>query len=226
MTAKSTFRVHVPPARENAKVEPSTAVAEPSGIGRMLRQSIGMTVMLGGLCCVVYPGVVTALAQLAFPRQANGSLVVENGAVRGSELLGQTFADPSQYPHYFWGRPSAASVDSSTGVMNSSGSNYGPLNPALKDEVGARVKALRDTGVSGRIPVDLITKSASGLDPHISPAAADIQVPRVAKARGIGEAELRALIAQHTEGSTFGFLGEPRVNVLLLNLALDQEKAR
>lgn len=213
------------PAQElQPRVTSVSSASESAGYGRMLRQSLGMTAALGALCCIVYPALVTGVAQLAFPREANGSLVVQNGVVRGSELLGQTFAAPSAHPEYFWGRPSAASADANTGVLNSSGSNYGPLNPSLKDEVEARVKALRDTGVTGPIPVDLVTKSASGLDPHISPAAAEIQVPRIAKARRMAEAEVRSLVHAHTEGSTSGFIGEPRVNVLRLNLALDAKK--
>ena len=188
---------------------------------KMLRECLVVTAFLTVLCCIAYPGLVTGLAQLLFSRQANGSVVTQDGKVRGSALIGQTFTDPTQWPEYFWGRPSGASVDAATSVTYSSGSNYGPLNPALQDEVKARVDALRATGVTGPIPIDLVTKSGSGLDPHVSPAAADVQVPRVAKARGLSEPDVRALVAQATEGSTFGFLGEPRVNVLLLNLALD-----
>jgi K+-transporting ATPase ATPase C chain len=189
-----------------------------------LRACLSITAILLVLCCVLYPAVVTAAAQAIFPAQANGSLLVQNGVARGSSLLGQTFGDPAQWPEYFWGRPSAASPDAATGVLYSSGSNYGPLNPALKDEVEARVKALRDTGVTGPIPVDLVTKSASGLDPHVSPAGIELQIPRVAKARGLREVDVKALVAASTEGSTLGFMGEPRVNVLTLNLALDAKK--
>ncbi len=187
---------------------------------KLLRQTFVVTLLLLILCCGVYPGLVTAGARVLFPRQASGSLVGQ----KGSALIGQTFGDPTQWPEYFWGRPSGASVDPATGVTYSSGSNYGPLQGALKDEVEARVKALRDSGVTGPIPVDLVTKSASGLDPHLSPEAVGIQIPRIAKARGMSEAEVQGLVAQHTEGSTLGFLGEPRVNVLLLNLALDARK--
>ena len=189
-----------------------------------LRACLAITAILLVLCCAFYPAVVTAAAQAVFPSQANGSLLVQNGVTRGSSLLGQTFGDNAQWPEYFWGRPSAASPDAATSVLYSSGSNYGPLNPALKDEVEARVKALRDTGVTGPIPVDLVTKSASGLDPHLSPAAIEVQIPRVAKARGMQEAELRALIAEHTEAPTLGFMGERRANVLTLNLALDAKR--
>ena len=189
-----------------------------------LRACLSITAILLFLCCALYPGVVTAAAQAVFPSQANGSLLVVNGVARGSSLIGQTFGDNAQWPEYFWGRPSAASPDAATSVLYSSGSNYGPLSPALKDEVEARVKALRDTGVTGPIPVDLVTKSGSGLDPHVSPAAIEIQIPRVAKARGMKEEELRALIAEHTEGPTLGFMGERRANVLTLNLALDARR--
>ncbi|MEO7329660.1 MAG: potassium-transporting ATPase subunit KdpC [Minicystis sp.] len=188
---------------------------------KLLRPCLVITSLLLILCCLLYPAVVTGAAQALFPRQANGSLIEKDGKVVGSSLIGQTFDKPAEHPRYFWGRPSAASVDGATGVLVSGGSNYGPLNGALKDEVAQRVAALRATGVDGPIPVDLVTKSASGLDPHISVAAAEIQIARVARARSLGEAEIRALVAEHTEGSTLGFLGESRVNVLALNLALD-----
>ena len=188
---------------------------------KLLRPCLVITAFLLLVCCLAYPAAVTGVAQVVFPRQANGSLITQGGRVRGSSLLGQTFADNAAHPGYFWGRPSGASVDSATGVTYSSGSNYGPLNPALHDEVRQRVAALRATGVTGPIPVDLVTKSASGLDPHISPAAATIQVPRVARARSMSEDAVRSLVAAHTEGSTLALLGEPRVNVLELNLALD-----
>jgi len=191
----------------------------PSG-GSLVRQCVGVTAALLLLCCLVYPGLVTGLAQALFARQANGSLIEG----RGSSLLGQPFTDPAAWPEYFWGRPSASSVDSATSVTVSSGGNEGPLQGSLKDSVAAREKLFRDTGVTGPIPVDLLTKSASGLDPHISPAGAEVQVPRVAKARGLSEDRVRALIAEHTESSTLGFLGEPRVNVLTLDLALDRER--
>jgi K+-transporting ATPase ATPase C chain len=191
---------------------------------KMLRPCLVITAFLLVVCCLIYPAVVTAAAQALFPHQANGSLIEENGKVRGSVLLGQTFDKPMEHPEYFWGRPSAASVDSATGVLVSGGSNYGPLNPALEDEVKQRVAMLRATGVTGPIPIDLVTKSGSGLDPHISVAAAEIQIPRVAEARGLKADEVAALVREHTEGSTLGFMGEPRVNVLLLNLALDAKK--
>lgn len=190
----------------------------------IVRQCLGVTAVLLVLCCGLYPAVVTAAARVMFPRQADGGLVVVDGRVRGAALLGQTFADPSAWLEYFWGRPSAASVDSATGVTYSSGSNYGPMEGALKSEVEGRVKAFRDTGVIGPIPVELLTKSASGLDPHISPAGAAVQIARVARARAMSEAEVQSLVASATDGSTFGFIGEPRVNVLALNLALDAKK--
>lgn len=193
---------------------------------KLIRPCLVVTAFLLALCCAAYPALVTGAAQAAFPREANGSLIVRDGRVRGSTLIGQTFADPPAHPEYFWGRPSAATVDAATGVTCSSGSNYGPLNPSLTDEVSARVAALRASGVTGAIPVDLVTKSASGLDPHISPAAAEVQVPRVARARAMTEASLRALITRHTEGRTLGLFGEPRVNVLALNLELDARAGR
>jgi K+-transporting ATPase ATPase C chain len=192
---------------------------------KILRPCLVVTAFLLVFCCVLYPAVVTAAAQALFPRQASGSLVERNGKVVGSELIGQTFDRPMEHLEYFWGRPSAASVDGATGVIVSAGSNYGPLNPSLKDEVAQRVAALRATGVEGPIPVDLVTKSASGLDPHVSPAAAEIQIPRVAKARGTSEDEVRAIVRAHTEGPTLGFLGQPRVHVLAVNLDLDARRA-
>ncbi len=183
--------------------------------------SLGIFTILTGL---LYPLVVTGIAQVVFPWQANGSLIVRNGQPVGSALIGQPFDDPK----YFWGRLSATSpaaytafnADKQTG---SSGSNYGPLNPALLEAVQGRIKALQEADPSNTapIPVDLVTASGSGLDPHISPAAVAYQVGRVARARGLSEAALRQVVAQHTEGRTLGLLGEPRVNVLALNLALD-----
>ena len=186
-----------------------------------LRPCLVITAALLFVCCVVYPGVVTASAQVLFRDQANGSLLEQNGKVVGSSLIGQSVADWAAHPEYLWGRASAASNDAATGITYSSGSNYGPLNGALLDEVKARVGALRASGVKGEIPADLVTKSASGLDPHISPASAELQVPRIASTRKIGEAKVRDLIATHTEQSSLGLLGEPRVNVLLVNLDLD-----
>ena len=188
-----------------------------------LRPCFVITLVLFSLCCLVYPGIVTAGAQLLFPRAANGSLVERDGKTVGSALIGQSIDDWAAHPEYFWGRASAASNDAASGITYSSGSNYGPLNGALLEEVKTRVALLRASGATGKIPADLVTKSASGLDPHISPASAELQVPRIARVRRIPEAALRRAIAAHTEQSSFGFVGEPRVNVLLLNLDLDQQ---
>ena len=186
--------------------------------------SLGIFTILTGL---VYPLVVTGIAQGIFPSQANGSLIVRNGQPVGSALIGQSFDDPK----YFWGRLSATSPAPYTAfngdkLTGSSGSNYGPLNPALLEAVQARIKALQEADPTNTapIPVDLVTASGSGLDPHMSPAAAAYQVGRVAQARGLRADAVRQLVAQHTEGRTLGLLGEPRVNVLALNLALDDLK--
>jgi len=171
---------------------------------------------------VIYPLAVTGVAQVAFPRQANGSLLEQDGKAIGSQLVGQPFDDP----RYFWGRPSATGPFPYNAAA-SSGSNLGPSNAALTQAVQARIDALvaanQAVGIANPalIPVDLVTASGSGLDPHISPAAADYQAPRVARARGLAVAQVRLLVAQSTEGRQLGFLGEPRVNVLKLNLALD-----
>jgi K+-transporting ATPase ATPase C chain len=189
----------------------------------MLRPCFVITFALLVLCSVVYPGVVTVGAQALFKDQANGSLVMQNGKVVGSSIIGQSVADWAAHPEYVWGRPSAASNDAATNITYSSGSNYGPMNGAFLDEVKARVALLRGSGVNGPIPADLVTKSASGLDPHISPAAAALQVPRIASTRRIAETKVQELIASHTEQSTLAFMGEPRVNVLLVNLDLDAQ---
>ena len=183
-----------------------------------LAPALRMLIILSVLTGVVYPLVVTGISQLAFPRTANGSLIPSADKTVGSELIGQPFDDPK----YFWSRPSATSPQPYNG-MASSGSNQGARNPALADAVKDRIKALRDAdpGNTAAVPVDLITASASGLDPHISIAAAEYQAARVTKARGLPAEQVRALIAQNTQGRTFGILGEPRVNVLGLNLALD-----
>jgi potassium-transporting ATPase KdpC subunit len=167
---------------------------------------------------LIYPLAVTGLAQLVFPHQANGSLIVRNGQTVGSTLIGQQFDDPK----YFWGRLSATGPYPYNAAA-SSGSNLGPTNPALMDEVKARIAALKaaDPANARPIPVDLVTSSGSGLDPDISVAAALYQLPRVASLRSLSETAVRVLVDQHTRGRQFGFLGEPRVNVLELNLALD-----
>jgi K+-transporting ATPase ATPase C chain len=181
--------------------------------------ALRMLAVLSVLTGVVYPLVAWGIAQVAFPGAANGSLVVDGGKVVGSSLIGQPFDNPK----YFWSRPSATSPQPYNGAA-SSGSNLGPRNPALADGVTARIKALRDAdpGNTAPIPADLVTASASGLDPDSSPAAALFQVPRVARVRGLAPAALAALVAAHTEGRTLGVLGDPRVNVLALNLALDR----
>ena len=178
-----------------------------------------MLVILSALTGVIYPLLVTGVAKLAFSRAADGSLIVAEGKTLGSDLIGQPFDDPK----YFWSRPSATSPQPYN-AMASSGSNQGPRNPALADAVKDRIKALRDAdpGNTMPVPVDLVTASGSGLDPNISVAAALYQVSRVAKARSMSEDKVRALVDQSTLGRTFGILGEPRVNVLELNLALNR----
>jgi K+-transporting ATPase ATPase C chain len=183
--------------------------------------ALRMLLVLTALTGVVYPLVVMGIAQVAFPSAANGSLIVVNGKTLGSSLIGQLFDDPK----YFWSRPSVTSPQPYNGA-SSSGSNQGPRNPALADAVKDRIKALRDAdpGNNAAVPVDLITASGSGLDPHISIAAAEYQAARVAEARGLSPEQVHAVIAQNTQGRTFGILGEPRVNVLALNLALDNAR--
>jgi len=175
-----------------------------------------MTVVTTVLLGFVYPMLVTVLAQAIFPAQANGQLIVRDGHVVGSTLIAQRFSSPQ----YFHPRPSAAG--SGYDAANSAGSQLGPTNRKLIETITENVAAARRDNPSHPVPIDLVTASASGLDPHISPAAAEFQVPRVARARGISEHDLRRLVLEHTEGRQWGFLGEPRVNVLELNLALDQ----
>ncbi len=177
-----------------------------------------MMLILTVLTGFIYPGLVTALCRVLFPRQSQGSLVAANGSIVGSEIIGQSFARPE----YFHPRPSAAG--SGYDPLASGGSNLGPTNPKLKEEVGRSVASFREhNGYRGPVPADAVTSSGSGLDPHISPAAAEAQVERVARARGLSADQVRSLLAQHIEGRTFGFIGEPRVNVLALNMALDRQ---
>lgn len=182
-----------------------------------LKPAILMLIIFTIICGGIYPAVVTGIASVAFPKQATGSLITDrSGREIGSTLIGQPFSDPK----YFWPRPSATS-DFGYNPMGSGGSNAGPTNRAYLKTVEDRVKAIRDTGVTGPIPADLVQASASGLDPHISPEGAKVQIPRVARARGMSVEALTRLVAAHAEDRQFGFLGEPRVNVLALNLALD-----
>jgi potassium-transporting ATPase KdpC subunit len=187
-------------------------------IGKHLRPAIVLTLLFCVITGLLYPAVVTAVAQLIFPRQANGSIVEVNGHPVGSELIGQAFTAP----YYFHSRPSAAGAGYD--ATASAGTNKGPTDRKLADTLiaGAVAQVMKDDGVEkGKIPADMVTSSASGLDPHISPANAALQVARVARERRVDAEAVRQLVQQHTEGRQFGFLGEPRVNVLLLNVALD-----
>jgi len=184
-------------------------------IGKNLLIATLMTVVTTVLLGLAYPLAVTGLAQLLLPEKANGQLIEKNGKVVGSRLIGQTFSSPG----YFHSRPSAAG--SGYDAANSSGTNLGPTNKKLIDAVKANVEAAQKENPGAPVPVDLVTSSGSGLDPHLSPAAALFQVPRVARERHVSEADVRALVEAHTDGRQFGVLGEPRVNVLELNLALD-----
>lgn len=188
---------------------------------RELRPTLVIFFLLTVMTGVLYPGVVTLVGQLFFSNEATGSVLEREDHAVGSKLLGQPFTSPK----YFWSRPSATAPQPYNGAA-SSGSNQGPINPALAKAVSGRIAALRaaDPGNTKPVPVDLVTASGSGLDPHISPAAAEYQVTRVARVRGIDEARVRSLVERVTEGRTFGVLGEPRVNVLELNLALDEMK--
>lgn len=186
-----------------------------------LKPAFVMLLALTALTGVAYPLLVTGIAQGLFADEANGSLIERDGKIVGSALIGQSFSDPK----YFWGRPSAT-APLPYNAAASSGSNQGPLNPALEEAVKARIAALTaaDPSQTAPIPVDLVTASASGLDPHISPAAAAWQAPRIARLRGLSRDSVRELVEKHTEGRQFGVLGEARVNVLRLNLALDAER--
>jgi len=186
-------------------------------ITRNLIAAVLMTIVTTLILGVIYPLAITAIAQVAFPNQANGQLIERNGKVVGSSLIGQGFSSPG----YFRSRGSAAGMGYD--ATSSAGTNLGPTNKKLVDAVKASVEAARKENPNTPVPVDLVTTSASGFDPHVSPAAADFQVPRVARERGVADAAVRRLVEAHTEGRTFGFFGEPRVNVLELNLALDAQ---
>jgi K+-transporting ATPase ATPase C chain len=191
-------------------------------MGRQLRSAVIFLAIFTIITGVIYPLIVTGIAQVAFHHQANGSLIEsKDGKYIGSELIGQPFDDPG----YFWARPSAT-APFPYNAASSSGSNYGPLNPVLLDGIQKRIRALKaaDPDNTRPVPVDLVTYSASGLDPHISIAAARYQVPRVARQRGLSETQVLALVTSFAQGRQLGILGEPRVNVLLLNHALDQIK--
>jgi K+-transporting ATPase ATPase C chain len=183
-----------------------------------IKPAILLFIIFTVICGGIYPAIVTGVAYALFPNQAKGSFMTDkNGKEIGSTLIGQPFSDAK----YFWPRPSA-STDFGYNTMASGGSNSGPTNPDYLKTIGDRVKALKETGVTGTVPADLVQASASGLDPHITPESALLQVPRVAKARGVSEDALVKAVAQATEGRLLGFLGEPRVNVLVLNLELDR----
>jgi K+-transporting ATPase ATPase C chain len=196
------------------------ACVAPTGdkIMKEIRPAILLFIIFTIICGGIYPAIVTGVAYAVFPKQAKGSFIIDkSGKEIGSTLIGQPFTDPK----YFWPRPSSAS-DFGYNSMGSSGSNSGPTNPDYLKTVTDRVKVLRDSGVTGPVPAELVQASASGLDPHISPEAALLQVPRVAKARGVSEESLRRVVSNRTEERQLDFLGAPRVNVLALNLVLDR----
>ncbi len=184
---------------------------------RNLGISVAMTVVTTVLLGLIYPMVVTGLAQLIFPNKANGQLIVKNGKVIGSSIIGQGFSGPG----YFHSRPSAAG--NGYDAANSGGSNLGPTNQKLLDRVKTDVASAQAENPGMQVPIDMVTTSASGFDPHITPANAEFQLPRVARARGISAEQVQAVLSKHTEGRQFGILGEPRVNVLELNLDLDRQ---
>jgi potassium-transporting ATPase KdpC subunit len=212
--------VSTQPASSPSPQRPSAPSPAPA-VAALLRPAIVLLLLLTLLTGIVYPLVVTAIARGLFPREASGSLIVRGGSILGSSLIGQSFSDP----RHFWSRPSATTPQPYNGTA-SNASNFGPLNPALIAAIRERMAALHaaDPGNTAPVPVDLVTASASGLDPHISVAAANYQAARVARARGLPLAQVQALIAAHTEGRLLGVIGEPRVNVLGLNLALDALK--
>lgn len=189
----------------------------------LFRPALTLFVLLSVITGLIYPLLVTGISQALFPDQAAGSLILRDGKPVGSRLIGQNFTDPK----YFWGRPSATSPQPYNAAA-SGGSNLGPLNPALQEVVAVRVKTLReaDLGNTAQVPVDLVTASASGLDPQISPAAANYQAVRVARVRGLPLDVVQTLVVQQTEGRQWGVFGEPRVNVLELNLALDNLQSK
>jgi potassium-transporting ATPase KdpC subunit len=199
-------------------MSPDATTSRPRRYALYARQSLVLLVALSILVGIVYPLLITGIGRAFFHSKAEGSLIVQDGRVTGSELIGQPFTAPG----YFWSRPSATAPYPYDGAA-SGGSNLGPTNPALLQAITDRIAALRaaDPGNDAPVPIDLVTASASGLDPDISPAAAEYQVARVARARGISVDTVRGLVAKYTKGRQFGFLGEPRVNVLELNLALD-----
>jgi potassium-transporting ATPase KdpC subunit len=186
-------------------------------LNRNLLSAVLMTIVTTLLLGVIYPLAITAIAQVLFPDQANGQLIERDGTVVGSRIIGQGFSAPG----YFRSRPSAAGMGYD--AANSAGSQLGPTNKKLIDAVKANVEAARKENPNASVPIDLVTTSASGFDPHLSPAAAEFQLPRVARERGMSEGDVRSLVAANTEGRQFGFLGEPRVNVLELNLALNRD---